>query len=1231
MIHVLRVYIVGVVFTAAMNEYHNRVIYVNEFNGTDNEACLSGYSCSCRSLEFVAHKLGNGSQNVTIVLDSSTYLNSQITFEDNVLLTIKGKERSNIIDCNQTSGGISFVNVRNLLISNTGITRCIGQIDVYHATIMLYRCFNVTIFEMKIEKNTNGSAMVIVNPFYGVNITESVFLRNGGKITTSSNSSFASGLHIQFSEHNFANITIKRCKFGYNKTPNYNTTAPGIPTGWNGHGLGGGIGLVLLKNSTGLTIHIDGCTFDTNNATWGAGLCIYLQQHTFNNRILITNSTFKYNHASQGGGGVQIRLGELQNKERRNFILFQEIIFEKNHGKLGGGTSITALFSSIVTEPGEILQFINCTWTKNNGPLSPAVDISPYSVQQSTQGYLPIPLFKDSFVLSNSVHCRHDFKDYNGCFVTQGVFAVTKFFVCFQGYLTFKGNNLSALYLTSGRAIFGTYSDVLFHSNQAIKGGGIAMYGFSTIIVNDSSKFRFINNSATRVGGGISYVSSDQHEYYVGRTCFLEYGGSEENTTKRGISFVFHDNKAPLGGLSIYSESLLSCYYAYYKKYIKAFNLTLIFDRIGTFTFDVPSSGVFPLATAARSVFYGGMSPLVAAPGETVTLPFAMHDEFAHLVHSEYALRLEGNKLVHLDNYFTANNQTRIYGESNQVATLVLSTPQPLYNVDFRMKVLLLPCSPGFYYDELAKSCKCSADNESHTYPAITKCINFRAFIKHNYWVGYYPSNNFHPDYLYTAFYPSHFNRYNGLQKMPTNSNNLSNFICETTKEGALCGKCKANYSAYYHSRDTTCGENQYCKFGILFYLLSEVIPMAVFFTFVMMAGVNFSSSAFNGFVFFSQVVDIFAHNLSNSQMKQGTLFSILQSGYQLIYGIFNFNYFTTFSFCLWKSATIMDVIVFKYVTFTCAFALIILTVFLMNYSNKYCSRLICNQVRRRSSVTHGISSVLILCYGQCTRVGFFILTKTYLRGKTGVAPISVTYYGGLPYFGNDHLPYAILAIIFTFVLVGLPPVGLIVYPFLLHLLEKCGLSEHKLVERISKVLCVSRFVPLFDSFQSCYKDKLRCFAGLYFLYRVVAYIGYMYGDAVPSLYFAVLMLGIHSIVQPYKSWKHNIIDALLFLNIATINSLTIMIKFSLINEDTDKPPKLELIQLFFIYLPILTFLLILVLRFGKKVHSKCKAIRYDRPQTDSPSKQTSQKDVTHTSVDVRAPLLLESSVRNYM
>ena len=1071
--------------------------------------------------------------------------------------------------------------------------------------------------------------MVLLNPFGEVNIRDCTFLSNGLKRLVPPYTSFAGGLHIEFSQYTLTTVVVENCTFIDNKSPKVNATDPTKFTNnqdWNGISLGGGMGIALLNTSEAITIHVINCMFMRNLASWGGGLCVYLQQQTVNNSIVVANSTFFKNTARQGGGGLQIRLGELD-EDLRNQIHFQNVTFEENYAQYGGGTSVSALLVSQIPEPGEILQFINCKWYANSGHYSPAVDLSPYRSQPTSQGYLPIPLFKDICVQKNHEDIDTGYDSYTR--VTQGVFIVTRFSVLFQGDIVFRENWYSALYLTSGRIIFDKNSNALFHGNHAIKGGAIAVHGFSALVVNDNSHFSFVNNSAIRVGGGIYYASSDQREYFEGESCFLEYGGNETNVTQRKIRFTFTDNKALLGGLSIYSESLYSCYFAYFEFYTASKrNVIEIFDRIGTFHFDTQRMNKAPVSTAARKVVLNKTSPIETLPGKVLSLPLVMLDEFSNTVYSEYALRVEDNEMVELDKYFTVNNKTCVYGAANQNATLVLSTPQPLYNIDYYVQVTLLPCPPGFYYNQDTKRCWCSADNKSHSYPAITKCdyVNFKAFIKSGYWVGYYPTNTHNADDLYTAFYPSTFkSSHTGLQEIAANNDNLSDFMCESSREGVLCGACKTGYSAYYHSREeVTCGDNKQCRLGILFYFLSEIVPTVIFFTIVIALGVSFSSGALNGFVFFSQVVDVFSQDLIFTQVyldKTSSSINKLQMGSQLVYGVLNIDFFSVFPFCLWEGANIMDVLAFKYVTTIFALALIILIVIVINCSvNIRCKKMYkLKLLRKDSSVTHGITTFLIICYGQYTRVSFLILNRTYLQGKPGVKPIPVTYYGGLLYLQGEHLLYAIPAIAFTVVLVVLPPLCLILYPLVLHLLALCGLSEHPAVNKTLQLLYINHLMPLFDSFQSCYKDRMRFFAGIYFLYRVAALLAYMHSETLPPVFLAVLILGIHSVLQPYKSWKHNAIDALIFLDIAIINSITVMIKTSLTTGSDRNILQLKLVQLTFIYLPMLCLLFIVSLRIGRKLCSLRKSTR----GIEEPTGASSNPTVSQVSQsEIKLPLL---------
>ena len=125
----------------------------------------------------------------------------------------------------------------------------------------------------------------------------------------------------------------------------------------------------------------------------------------------------------------------------------------------------------------------------------------------------------------------------------------------------------------------------------------------------------------------------------------------------------------------------------------------------------------------------------------------------------------------------------------------------------------------------------------------------------------------------------------------------------------------------------------------------------------------------------------------------------------------------------------------------------------------------------------------------------------------------------------------------------------------------------------------------------------MRFYAGLYFLYRVAAFLAYMHSEILPPVFLAVLILGIHSVLQPYKSWKYNAIDGLIFLDIAIINSITEMIKSSLVTNRSKNIIRLKQIQLAFIYLPMVSLLLIMLVKVGRKIKIVCQ----DEPTREPP------------------------------
>ena len=191
----------------------------------------------------------------------------------------------------------------------------------------------------------------------------------------------------------------------------------------------------------------------------------------------------------------------------------------------------------------------------------------------------------------------------------------------------------------------------------------------------------------------------------------------------------------------------------------------------------------------------------------------------------------------------------------------------------------------------------------------------------------------------------------------------------------------------------------------------------------------------------------------------------------------------------------------------------------------------------------HSICSIIILSFGDLVAISMIILGESIVFD---ISPPSCCYNYDLPSTppGNCSDP----AIDFTHItnfyygcisfacIVLLPllllPLFLIYYPTIPALF-------HKLTKR--SLPRFPKLDPVFDVFQGVYKDKMRWFAGLHLLYRVLLWAIYLSADKIPNtrnsilLAYFVFVLTIHSLFQPFKKPKYNYLETLYLLNLISI------------------------------------------------------------------------------------------------
>ena len=234
-----------------------------------------------------------------------------------------------------------------------------------------------------------------------------------------------------------------------------------------------------------------------------------------------------------------------------------------------------------------------------------------------------------------------------------------------------------------------------------------------------------------------------------------------------------------------------------------------------------------------------------------------------------------------------------------------------------------------------------------------------------------------------------------------------------------------------------------------------------------------------------------------------------------------------------------------------------------------------------RNSVIHSLTTFLVLSYSRITLVTFKLLTPAVLYGPGGqdssYQKTVVWFDGTKSYFGSEHLPYALGALLMLITFVLIPPLLLLSYPLLPVLLTRLGLQDYWIVKKLI-INPLSKCVPIFDAFQSCYKDEYRFFPGLLFVYRVLALAVFAFTPTTALNLawlqgFLLVILLLHCTCQPYKKKWHNFIEGFIFTVLASITTITF---YRLYQADaTDTPTNASFwVQIILTYCPLVYFLM---------------------------------------------------------
>ena len=386
---------------------------------------------------------------------------------------------------------------------------------------------------------------------------------------------------------------------------------------------------------------------------------------------------------------------------------------------------------------------------------------------------------------------------------------------------------------------------------------------------------------------------------------------------------------------------------------------------------------------------------------------------------------------------------------------------------------------------------------------------------------------------------------------LPQNVCDLNEFMCGgLNRTGLLCSNCKPGLGPAVFSYTLPCLKCLDSGYGWLLYMFLATFPTTVMFLVVIICQIRITAAPMNSFIFISQVLVSFANASPHESIdvsKPGYYITLFLLTFN---GIFNLDFLRYIipQFCISSTMTTLQALSLEYIVAFYPLFLIMVFYICIQLHARGCTLLIylwkpfhkcCACISQRwspaESLVHAFAAFLLLSYSKILFVSFsFLHCGGNILDISGekVSGLAFYYNATVPYFGTEHLPFALLAISVLAIFILLPVLILLLYPTRVfqRCIGCCGTRWHAL----------DAFV---DAFQGYYKNGIngtpdwRYFSGLYLIFRILAIGSHVltnvkYGKVyrVTCYSFASLFFGL---LRPYKENWINYWDSIVFMLIS--------------------------------------------------------------------------------------------------
>ena len=886
------------------------------------------------------------------------------------------------------------------------------------------------------------------------------------KCTLYSNiASYGGGMYINISLYGNVTIDLSNCDL-------YNNTAKLIGGGMSMYSLGGGsiecINCTVYDNIAqfgggvdivlhgGGSIEFSKFTICKNTAHYGGGMYIDLYG---NSRIDLDNSTL-YNNTAQYGGGMYI-----SSDDNDSIVLSNFIIYNNTAQVFGGGMRMYSLgcrniefinctlyyntaqfgggmYISSSAESGSVV-FSNCIISNNSAYFASGLALRPVQATSTlTSGFNFVNVsFHFNKVINNpNVHEKR----YRSAVVLINVDNVT------FDHIEVSNHNTTGLYGENSLITFERQNK--FVNNSGIYGGGIALFKSSKLLLYQNTNISFINNYASKSGGGI-FVHHDQVPGVSNTTdcSFRVIPYHYLNDTKTVL--FFFNNTADISGDVLYGGKIDDCtntlYFHHLFHYPQQTGLSVVssdpiqvcFCETNRQNCSITNVSIF---TTSRIIDINISLATVGNLDGLTQGVFKLNslDNSSIVQYNTNRLNATCTNVTFTLRTNSSLNTTQVY------ATLESSINESLYDPYVKLiEVTIEPCPIGFPL--VNGKCACRPELNSGS---ITCDINTQIITRDgNMWIGYENDSNCLIVYSNCPFHYCNDNNINFTL-------NFTKKQCLHGRSGVLCGECSEGFSLMLGYNECERCTNDH---------IALIIPFAVagiaLVAFIVVLNLTVSVGTINGLIFYANVVKIYETYFFPKHTVN--FLSEFISWINLDLGI---------KTCFYHNMDSCSKMWLQFVFPVYIWIILIFIIISLRYSSK-AVRLVGRQA------IPVLATMILLSYTKLIRTVFQILYSTEIPctdAKNNTITLQRWHIdANVQYVRGCHLP------LFLF---SLAVLILLIVPYTFYLLT-IPLFEGPL----SKYMCCCQkfstyMKPFFDAYGGPYKDRRRFWTGFLLLVRVV-------------------------------------------------------------------------------------------------------------------------------------------------